>query len=483
MYQKGRSLWPFRALVGRLTANAGHHLHHNARPIALLASIRAFVRRAAPSSSAVVRFQVLLTACLAIVLSPSAGSAECLDYNGYLEPLGAVASGSSPEKVVLRPPYAFVAGGEAGFLVVDISDPSAPHLVASIDPDSYIADLALSGDYAYLADRRSYFHVVDIHDPEAPALLGTIDVPGMELAVASAGSYAAVVTLDQGLYMVSAVDPAHPVVVGFLDTPGRALDVAVEGDFAFVADEYPRGLQVADISDPTSPQGIGQYQTYDLSKTITIVDGHAYIGEESDPPFVTTTVEIFDVSNPHLPARLGHVQTGQRVMDVVVSEGRAYLAEYTVYFTDLPSYQIADVNDPTQPIILTDGPIGWASGVALDDGRLWLADHTLQQFSDTDVREAYPQTAGAETPGQANDVIVLGERAYVADRDGGLATFDVAGPGDPPVSRSPLRDHSRVAEAVCSRRLRNGGGRHVWTRRSIVSRCWTRRHRGAAGAL
>jgi hypothetical protein len=32
-----------------------------------------------------------------------------------LKPLGTAALGSNPEKVVIRPPYAYAAGGEAGF--------------------------------------------------------------------------------------------------------------------------------------------------------------------------------------------------------------------------------------------------------------------------------------------------------------------------------------------------------------------------------
>jgi hypothetical protein len=398
---------------------------------------------------------VILSLSLTLVLSPNTACADCLDYHVYFERLADFAIGNSPEKVVLRPPYAFMAGGEAGFLVVDISDPAAPHLVAAWDPNSNIADLALSGDYAYLVDRNSHFHVVDIHDPEAPTLLGTVEVPGTGMAVASAGSYAAVVTIDHGLTMVSAVNPAHPAVVGFFDTPGRALDVAVEGNFAYVADDFPYGLQVVDISDPASPQGIAQFWTYDPAKTISIADGLAYIGEEMPPPDVFASLEIVDLTNPHAPVGLGHLATPQRVQDVAVAEGRAYLAEYSIYFSSrYPSCQVADVSDPSNPTILADGPLGWASGIGLEEGRIWLADYGHQQLSDFDVQDAYPQIAAAETPGEANDVALRGGWAYVADRSGGLVTFDVTGPGDPVVvsatpTPGPARGVATAADLLC----------------------------------
>ena len=49
-------------------------------------------------------------------------------------------------------------------------------------------------------------------------------------------------------------------IVGSVDTPSYALGVAVADSHAYVAD-WGSGLQVIDITDPTSPQLVGSVVT------------------------------------------------------------------------------------------------------------------------------------------------------------------------------------------------------------------------------
>jgi hypothetical protein len=50
----------------------------------------------------------------------------------------------------------------------------------------------------------------------------------------------------------------HVTLAGTCDTPGSAINVAIEGDYAYVADASG-GLQVLDITDPTSPSIVASY--------------------------------------------------------------------------------------------------------------------------------------------------------------------------------------------------------------------------------
>jgi hypothetical protein len=54
--------------------------------------------------------------------------------------------------------------------------------------------------------------------------------------------------------------PFAPTLAGSCDTPGFASSVAISGDNAYVADGG-FGLQVIDISDPTTPTAAGSYNT------------------------------------------------------------------------------------------------------------------------------------------------------------------------------------------------------------------------------
>ena len=55
--------------------------------------------------------------------------------------------------------------------------------------------------------------------------------------------------------------------VGGVDTPNDAYTVAVAGSYAYVADNYS-GLQVVDITNPTSPQLVGNVDTPESAKDI-----------------------------------------------------------------------------------------------------------------------------------------------------------------------------------------------------------------------
>ena len=55
-----------------------------------------------------------------------------------------------------------------------------------------------------------------------------------------------------GLSMIDISDPTNPTLLENYDTPGIALGVTVSGNNAFVAD-YGSGLQIINISGPTIP--------------------------------------------------------------------------------------------------------------------------------------------------------------------------------------------------------------------------------------
>jgi hypothetical protein len=92
------------------------------------------------------------------------------------------------------------------------------------------------GSYAYVADGDSGLRIINVSDPAHPGEVGFYDTPGYAYGVAVSGSYAYVADGDSGLRIINVADPAHPSEVGFYDTPGYAYGVAVSGSYAYVAD-------------------------------------------------------------------------------------------------------------------------------------------------------------------------------------------------------------------------------------------------------
>ncbi|MFM6249860.1 MAG: LVIVD repeat-containing protein, partial [Dolichospermum sp.] len=69
-----------------------------------------------------------------------------------------------------------------------------------------------------------------------------------------------------------------PTLVGTYDTSGYATDVQVVGNYAYVGDAYS-GLQIIDISNPTSPTLKGNYDTSDWAHGVQIVGNYAYVAD------------------------------------------------------------------------------------------------------------------------------------------------------------------------------------------------------------
>ena len=105
--------------------------------------------------------------------------------------------------------------------------------------------VAISGTRAYVAAGTLGLQVYDVSDPTAPLLLRTVDTPGDARGVAVSGTTAYVADTDEGLQVIdtSDPDPLNWAIIGDLGTSGTAFDVVVSGTTAYVADGAS-GLQI-----------------------------------------------------------------------------------------------------------------------------------------------------------------------------------------------------------------------------------------------
>jgi hypothetical protein len=82
-----------------------------------------------------------------------------------------VAPGTTCEGIATSGTYAYVAAGDAGFRIYDISTPSNPLFVTSIDSLEYCESVVISGQYAYVAAGSRSF-IIDISNPSTPVYVG-----------------------------------------------------------------------------------------------------------------------------------------------------------------------------------------------------------------------------------------------------------------------------------------------------------------------
>jgi hypothetical protein len=178
---------------------------------------------------------------------------------------------------------------------VDISDPADPieigcydDIPGGYDTLGYAEGVAVLGNYAYLADGDSGLVILDISDPTHPVQTGYCDTPGEACNIAVTDDYAFVADWPEGLQIIDVTDPSHPTIAGHHDLPGRAYGVAVAGQLAYVAD-WDAGLQIVNVSNPSEPTIAGYYNTPGHAYGVAVAGKYAYVADQDH-------FEIFDCS-------------------------------------------------------------------------------------------------------------------------------------------------------------------------------------------
>jgi hypothetical protein len=162
------------------------------------------------------------------------------------------------------------------FVVVDVSNPSAPTIVATLKNSSlpapwtgsgalkHVTSVAISGNYAYVtASYSNRLTVIDISNPLSPVIVSSIQDSSrldFDVDVAVANGYAYVADQGSGtgrLAVVDVHDPAHPQIVGLVNNTKTLLNgayrVKLHGNFAYVSGSNANAISAVDISNPTAP--------------------------------------------------------------------------------------------------------------------------------------------------------------------------------------------------------------------------------------
>jgi len=369
--------------------------------------------------------------------------------------------------------YAYLAAGRDGIQVVNIAKRTQPVPLGGHRTCDQAIGVAVDGGYIYVADGNAGLVILPA-DPRTlppeianqPQDLATVTGSNAVFAVqalgvealayqwsrdgvplphetnqsltlspvglAHAGSYAVTITNHAGTITSRSalLTVREPVVVEILsgyDTPGRAQGVALSGSYAYLADGA-EGLCVLDVSDPGHPKGLGKCAAWWRSQKVAVDNTYAYVMDQFG-------LQVVDVSNPSVPVSVGGGGGTDTGFDVTVSDGFAYLS-------DGKGFTVFDVSDATQPVELGHHDayrISWCMGSVRRGGYLYLAvtqpgpdagQGPLQIFDVCDPKR--PLLVGeCATSGNATDVAMQGDYAYVADEYGGLEVINVSDPAKP----------------------------------------------------
>ena len=288
--------------------------------------------------------------------------------------------------------------GDDGVQIIDISDPFDPQATALISngneftalrkPRSVATAVIDGSTYALVAAYGGGVQIIDISTPSSPQAIAAIK-DGTQVG-------------GTRFSMLAGAFDITTVVVG-----GRT--------YALVVVKDDDGVQIIDISDPSTPKAVAALEDGEdgftelkgaTDITTVVIDGKTYalVAASAD-----AGVQIIDISDPSDPKAVAALEDGVDSFDrlngavgitAVTVEGRVY-ALVAAYGDD--GVQIIDISDPFDPKAVT----------AIEDGA-----------------DSFDRLDGA----WSITTVVIGGRTYAlvaAYHDDGVQIIDISDPFDP----------------------------------------------------
>jgi len=370
--------------------------------------------------------------------------------------------------VTVQGQYAYLADGNAGLEIFDVSTPAEPRLVAQYDTPGTAYAVALFEQRAYIADDTGGIVVLDVADPEHPVFAGAFSatVPSANgVCVRREGIRVIAYVADWywGLIVLDVTDPAqisqlgfyafgdiycwevevyqqyayvayssaglqifdingyHPYPVGQITLDGNVTGVSIWGNLLAIADD-DWGVHLYRLDNPALPTPLGNYENIDYAVRL-----HLH-GNQLAVAFTFGGARLLDVSNPQLPTL-----TGELDYPVFSCETLVAWNSYALAAEPLQGLHILNIFNPDNPVYVGNQPLDHDVIGLTVEGNLGYAVQGLGGLGIINL-PALPAVdiAGRYRPinplAMIQDVWPAGDRAYIAGFAIGMRVLDVSNP-------------------------------------------------------
>ncbi|MES9862918.1 MAG: hypothetical protein ABW138_18955 [Candidatus Thiodiazotropha sp. 4PDIVS1] len=104
-----------------------------------------------------------------------------------------------PLEIILSGQYGYLSQTGGLISVLDISDPSSPFEILSIDAQGAIADIHLSDNLMFIAGQAGNIQVLDLENPEVPEFVGNFHTSSKARAITVLNNKVFIATMDEVL--------------------------------------------------------------------------------------------------------------------------------------------------------------------------------------------------------------------------------------------------------------------------------------------
>jgi len=228
-----------------------------------------------------------------------------------------------------------------------------------------------------------------------------------------------------GLQILDISNPTSPSLVGNYNPSGDFLKIKISGNYAYVvdlADFVSANIQILDISNPTSPSLVGSYDGFFLN--IFLLDEYMY-----GAGFMSGKLEIIDISDPTSPSLAGsYVSPNEAsgVNSMYVRGNYVYLICSSGASQESDGFQVVDISDPTSPSLV--GSYGFlGTNIHVIDNYAYVITGSLGELKIIDISNPNSPSLVAfyDTLGFQYNLDVDSGFTYIANGSAGLKIIDI----------------------------------------------------------
>lgn len=258
----------------------------------------------------------------------------------------------------------YLAQGEGGLAIVDITNPSAPIIRKSLFQDlrGYSKKIAFKDNAVYLAAGSYGVSVVDATNPDNPEVVATnLEMkPAKDVMVF--GSFIFTAISEQGVKVADLSEPTTPDIAGRVQTlPGYSRTNIMTKDSLLITSCGEMGFGITNMRNLKTGretfQTLKWFNTGGYCEATAVTEDGKYLVAACGSAGLT----IVDISNPMEPKLVSSLVTGGYANDILVYKDKVMLSSSN------RGLQILSIADITNPKMLGTIPLNDITGITMNN--------------------------------------------------------------------------------------------------------------------
>lgn len=324
------------------------------------------------------------------------------------------------KSLVISDNYAYVAAGSDGLAIIDISTPTTPTVISTLDTPGYALGMVKQGSCAYISDDDA-IRIIDVSNPITPTEVGVYQPSGFYPRSTLAVSGSLLYAHGDELHIVNISTSSAPTTTGILQLPSAGDGIYLSGSTVYLGTFWD-GLAIVDVLEPSSPSLLNTVGEMTYASGIADIDNGAFVTSKQDLWYVRPQVSSVTATP---------VWSTSLYLDaVIVDNGLAYVTKYDDLY-GIGYLEVLDADNPYAPVSLGTAPltIQGASSLAKSGSYVYVGSWSgVSAVNVTDPAAPY-ETSWVSVPSGVNvrGLDIEGNYLYVATT-AGLKIYDISDP-------------------------------------------------------